>query len=70
VAWVVVVIVVAVAGFFVWRAGSPSTATGGKPNDRDRELLQKMGEARERSNAGRGLPQGQSPTPASAGVPR
>jgi len=56
VGWVVVVMVAVVAGYFIYRAGAPSTITGGKANAQDRELLQKMGEARARSQAGRSVP--------------
>ena len=56
VGWVVVAAVAIVAVFFIWKAGAPSTATGGKANDKDRELLAKMGEARARSQAGRPTP--------------
>ena len=59
VGWVVVALVVIVAGYFVYKAGAPSTVTGGKPNDSDRKLLQQMGEARARSQAGRGVPEPQ-----------
>ncbi len=54
VAWVVVALIAVVAGYFIYKAGAPSTITGGKTNAQDRELLQKMGEARAKSQAGRG----------------
>ena len=71
VGWVVVAVVAVVAAFFIYRAGAPSKATGGKPNDRDRQLLQQMGEARARSQAGRGAGTAGQPAPAQgAGAPR
>ena len=62
VGWVVVAVVVVAAGYFVWRAGTPSRVEGGKPNAQDRELLRIMGEARAKSGAGRGAPAAGQPT--------
>ena len=63
VGWVVVALVAVVAGYFIWKASTPSTVTGGKANAQDRELLRIMGEARAKSQAGRGAGAAGQPSP-------
>jgi hypothetical protein len=60
--WIAAAVVLVIAGYFIWSATGPSTVTGGKPNERDQELLRGMQEARERTKAGRGSPSAANPS--------
>ncbi len=60
--WIAAAIAVVVAGYFLWNTGAPRTEPGGQANARDKELLRRMGEARDQAGGGgRGAAASQQP---------
>lgn len=56
VVWVAILVVVLAAGALTWRGSSPGAAEGGKPTERDKQLLAEMAAAREQAGIGRPAP--------------
>lgn len=54
VGWVIIALVVIIAGYILWNAGGVRPEQGGKPTARDLELLKGMAEAQQRAGLGQG----------------
>lgn len=68
--WGVLALIAVLAVFFLWNAGRVRTAARqGEPTAQDRQLLQQMQSAREKTGAGRALPRS-APAPAPTASPR